>query len=246
MGRRQSRGLKPAVERFERRELLSAITDILITRAQPIHVRRSAGTSQLQVNQANGSGGATSVPSLVNPNGVPPLIGPGPGNLTPHELARERFKAYFSGPFSSAPRRFTSQAKFFLFRGIGGSNQFRHGDYQMAIAIPTDPTASIIGNAYLQDRNINSSGQVGFDLTFDPQSLDRFGRPTRGTFTQDPNIYSGVYFVDTASGTVTIRYAKGAATVTFQGLVYNSGITDPLRNMDLQARGGRITARSAP
>ena len=87
-------------------------------------------------------------------------------------------------------------------------------------------------------------GAVGFDLTFDPQSLDRFGRPTRGTFTQDPNIYSGVDFVDTASGTVTIHYTKGAATVTFQGLLYVSGITDPLRNMDLQARGGRITRRS--
>jgi hypothetical protein len=246
MGRRQSRGLKPAVERFERRELLSAITDILITRAQPIHLRHSVGTTQPQANQANGPDSTVATqPPLMNPS-VPPLIGPGPGDPTPRELARERFKAYFNGPFHSTPPRFTGQAKLLQFRGIGGSTQFIHGDYQMTIAIPKDPSASIVGNAYLQDRNINSSGQVGFDLTFDPQSLDRFGRPTRGTFTQDPNIYSGVYFVDTASGTVTIRYAKRAATVTFQGLMYTNGITDPLRNMDLQARGGRITARSAP
>lgn len=235
MRRRQGRGLKPAVERFERRALLSAITDITASSARPLSVNQLAA--------------ATNVPSLTNHNGVLPIIAPGPGNLTPHELARERFKAYFSGPFYSAPPRFTTQTKFLLYRGIGGSSQFLHGDYQMAIAfVPSNPAATggppIIGNAYLQDRNINSGGQVGFDLTFDPNSLNAQGLPTKGTFTQDPNIYSGVDFVDTASGTVTISYSRNVATVRFQGLLYNSGITDPLRNMDLQARGGRVTRRS--
>ncbi len=115
----------------------------------------------------------------------------------------------------------------------------------MAIAfVPSDTTDPIPGNAYLQDRNINSSGQIGLDLSFDPNSLNAQGLPTKGTFTEDPNIYSGIDFVATAAGTVTITYSKNQATVRFQGLLYNSGITDPLRNMDLQARGGRVKARS--
>ena len=112
---------------------------------------------------------------------------------------------------------------------------------------PANPAATggpIIGNAYLQDRNINSSGQLGLDITFDPNSLNAQGLPTKGTFINDPNIYSGLDFVFTAGGNVTITYSKNQATVRFQGLLYNSGITNPLRNMDLQARGGRVKARS--
>jgi hypothetical protein len=242
MRRRQIRGLQPIVEGVERRELLSAITDITASSHKPLSVNQLAAATQLTAQTA------TNVPSLVNKSGVPPLIGPGPGNLTAHELAREQFKAYFSGPFYSAPPRFTSQTKFLLYRGIGGSTQFLHGDYQMAIAfVPANPTSQggpIIGNAYLQDRNINSSGQIGLDLTFDPNSLNAQGLPTKGTFTEDPNIYSGLDFVATTGGNVTITYRGNQATVRFQGLLYNSGITDPLRNMDLQARGGRVTPRS--
>jgi hypothetical protein len=116
----------------------------------------------------------------------------------------------------------------------------------MAIPMPNDPSAPILGALYMQDRNINSGGAVAFDLTIDPTSLDRFGRPTRATFVNDPNIYSGVDYVDAASGSVTIRYTGTAATVVLNGLLYSSGITSPLRNMDLQARGGRLVARSAP
>jgi hypothetical protein len=238
MRRRQVRGLKPAVERFERRELLSAITGSAASAPRPLSANQLAAATQLTANTA------TNVPSLMNTAGVPPLIGPGPGNLTAHELAREQFKAYFSGPFYNAPTRFTSQTKFLLYRGIGGSTQFLHGDYQMAIAFVTQPTVGIVGNAYFQDRNINSGGQLGLDLVFDPNSLNARGLPTKGTFTEDPNIYSGVDFVATAGGTVTITYSGNQATVRFQGLLYNSGITDPLRNMDLQARGGRVKARS--
>jgi hypothetical protein len=238
MRRRESRGLKPAVERFERRELPSGITDVTASSSSPLSVNEMAAATQITASTA------TNVPSLTNLSGVPPLIGPGPGNLTAHELAREQFKAYFSGPFYNAPPRFTSQTKFLLYRGIGGSTQFLHGDYQMAIAFVTEPSVGIIGNAYLQDRNINSSGQIGLDLTFDPNSLNAQGLPTKGTFTEDPNIYSGIDFVATAGGTVTITYSRNQATVRFQGLLYNSGITDPLRNMDLQARGGRVKARS--
>jgi hypothetical protein len=237
MAHPRNRRLIPAVEPFESRELLSGIISVLATQGQPVyHPRRMAGGASIETSQVTGS--------LVSPL-FPPPIGPGPGDPTPRELAREQFKAYFSGPAYAAPPRFTSQSEVLFYRGLGGSTQFQHGDFQMIINMPRDPTAPILGLAYLQDRNINSAGALGLDLRFDPASLDSRGRPTRGTFTADPSIYSGLDYAFTASGTVTIKYGKGAATVRFQGLLYNSGVTDPLRNMDLQARGGRLVARSS-
>ncbi len=229
MGHLRSLGLKPAVEQVERRRLLSAITDILAAQSQPYHPTNPSVATQSQ--------SASAIPPLVNP-GVAPPIAPGPGNPTPRELAREKFHAYFSGPYNVGPPRFTSQSKIFFYRGLGGSTQFLHGDFQMQIDIPKETGSPIVGAIYLQDRNLNSSGALGLDLTIDPSSFDRLGRPTQATFTQDPNIYSGVDFVDTASGSLTIRYSGNTATVKLNGLLYVSGLTDPLRNMDLQARGG--------
>lgn len=233
MARPQNRRLIPAVEGVERRELLSAIIDILATQGQQVY----------HPSHLTGSTSAQATGSIVNPN-FPPPSGPGLGAPTPRELAREQFKGYFSGPAYAAPPRFTSQSEVLFYRGLGGTTQFLHGDYQMIINMPKDLTTPIVGLAYLQDRNINSAGALGLDLTFDSSSLDSRGRPTRGTFTADPNIYSGLDYAFSANGTATIKYGRGTATVRFQGLLYNSGITDPLRNMDLQARGGRLKSRS--
>ena len=84
-----------------------------------------------------------------------------------------------------------------------------------------------------QDRNLNSGGAIAFDLEADPKSLDRWGRPTRLTFTINSNIFSGIYYDPQASGTVQIRYGKNSASVLFQGLIFASGITNPLRNSNL-------------
>ena len=89
-----------------------------------------------------------------------PLIGTDP---TAHELARERFHGYFSGPVSVGGGRFGDQAKILYFQGLGGSSMFLHGDYQMAIVFPADPTQPLFGEAYLQDKSTNSGGEVGLD-----------------------------------------------------------------------------------
>jgi hypothetical protein len=170
-----------------------------------------------------------------------PLIGSGP---TPRELARERFHAYFSGPVYVSGGRFADQGKTLYFRGLGGSNTFLHGDYQMAIIFPADPAKPLFGEAYLEDKNNNSAGQIAFQLQgTSPQTYDKAGRPTRFTFTADPSINSGIFFTNTASGTVQIHYSKGSATAIFNGLVYTIGVTSPLANSDLYSRGGRITPR---
>jgi hypothetical protein len=218
------------MEPMEERTLLSGLMAVLGSHPTPhVNVALLATTEN---RPANGFG----------PDAFSPLLGKGtPSN---QELARERFSAVFAGPMTIGPGRFSDQAKIIFMRGVGGSTAFLHGDYQMAIVIPTDPSAPITGEAYLEDKNNNSAGNFGLMLTAVPGSLDRFGRPTAMTFTADPNIYSGAFYTDSATGTVTIRYSKGAARATFQGRIYTLGLTNPLRNSSLVSRGGRINPRS--
>jgi hypothetical protein len=217
---------------MERRDLLS-VTPIITQRTgvNPSAVM-AAALSEFPVRP---------IPGLTL-DGVPsqsPLIGTGP---TRRELARERFQAAFAGPVYVGPGRFSDQAKTLYFRGLGSSNTFLHGDFQMAIVFPKDPTAPLYGEAVMQDKNTNSQAILAFQLKgITPQTFDRLGRPTQLTFSQDPNIYSGVFFVDTSIGTVKIHYSKGSAKVVFSGLVYTTGVTNPLTNSDLYSRGGRIT-----
>jgi hypothetical protein len=171
--------------------------------------------------------GAASAPTI-----APPLL-PGPGEPLRHEVARTRFHATFSGPFAVGPPRYTGQSAVISSRGRGTSTQYLHGDYQMAIVLPKDPAAAITGAAYLQDKNTAGGNQLGLDLAFDAASADRRGRPTRGTWTADPNIYSGPNYFAQGGGTVRVGYSKGNASVVFEGSLYTNGITDPLANSAL-------------
>lgn len=190
-----------------------------------------------------------------------PLLGAAPP--TPAELAREKFVAHFYGPMTVQPPRFLDQSKIINMRGLGGSttNFFLHGDYDLSIVFPagfdpknpggtqdpSQPTPNgvppVTGFAFLDDKNNNSGGVVGLDLLADPTSFDAKGRPTRLTFTSDPNVYGGIFFVSQSSGTVTIAYHKNSASAFFNGRIYTSGLTSPFENVDLYRRGGRLTAR---
>ncbi len=223
---------------MERRDLLSVTMQIDSGRSiSPANVINMAALSTYP-------GGPVPPGISLNPaTSQTPLIGVGP---TPRELAREKFHAVFSGPFYTGPGRFSNQGATIYYRGLGTSNTFLHGDYQMAIVYPTDPSQPLVGEAVLQDKNNNSAGILGLPLTgLTPQTYDQKGRPTEMTFTQDPNIYSGIFFVNTASGTVKIKYGRGSATVVFNGLVYTSGLTSPVANSDLYSRGGRVSARGS-
>jgi hypothetical protein len=190
-----------------------------------------------------------------NPQGISfpasPIIGS--GTPTAAELAREKFVAKFSGPLSIGPGRFSDQKQIIFMRGLGGStpNFFLHGDYSLAIVIPTgfnptkpagtggDPSAPgyvppVTGFAFLDDKNNNSGGVVGLDLV--ATAFDAKGRPTQLTFTADPNVYGGIFFVDSAFGTVNITYGKNSATSVFNGRIYTSGLTNPFENVDLYAK----------
>lgn len=232
MSERTRRCLAAVVERLDSRELLSGLVAALASSGPPAP-SPGALVDRAEVASSSSSNGF-STPSPILGNGTP----------TPRELARERFVATFQGPVYVGPGRFSDQSKIIYMRGPGGSNMFLHGDYQMAIVYSTNPNAPLTGEAYMQDKNNNSGAQVGFILTGNPSAVDRLGRPTQMTFTNDPNIYSGIFYSDAATGTVSIRYSKGTARAIFKGLVYTSGLTSPLRNTDLIGRGGRITPRS--
>ncbi len=249
MGDRDGRAARPVVEQMEERALLSGIIAAMVA-AQPaapspisqVDARDVTTTPPNTPGSTAGlvalSGNTQAQGNALNNNSQSPLLGN--GLPTPQELARESFRAVFTGRDYTGPGRFTSQGTTYYLRGLGGSNFFLHGDFNMAIITPTDPTAGFTGEAVLEDKNINSSGIVGFVLTGSTTAVDSQGRPTEMTFTADPNIYSGIFDVDAAQGTVNITYgAKNAIKVTFSGLVYTTGLTSPLVNSDLYARDGR-------
>lgn len=190
--------------------------------------------------------GTTGVP--VGPNAgaaipISPLLGN--GTPTKAELRRERFVARFGGPMVTLAPRFSDQSKILYLRGLGTAPRFfLHGDYALAIVFPAgfdakNPTASTAptGFAFLDDKNNNSGATVGLDLSADPTSYDKLGRPTRLFFTSDPNIYSGIFYVSQSSGTVTLKYGPGNnATAKFDGRLYTTGLTSPFQNIDIYAK----------
>lgn len=231
MKRRTRRGWRPAVERMESRQLLSGITAVLADRAPQAHFLSEAVAAM---------------------NPLAPTEGLVP---TPRELARERFTAAFGGPYSIGPGMFTDQAFHIYARGVGSSSAFLHGNYQMSIAIPKDPTQPATGVVSMFDRNINSGGIFAVDMTAVPGAVDRVGRPTVFTFVTDVNLSAGVFGEADIHGTLQIHYQPterpspggfehGIATVLFKAQVFTVGTNNPLRNSDLVSRGGRLRRRS--
>ena len=206
----------------------------------PAGVYSGSGTANTGNGSPAGPNAAVNLP-------ISPLLGT--GTPTKAELAREKFTARFSGPMTTLAPRFSDQSKIIYMHGLGTAPRFfLHGDYALAIAFPAgfDPknpagtfdaqdnpagTQPVTGFAFLDDKNNNSGATVGLDLSADPTSFDKQGRPTRLNFTSDPNIYSGVFYVSQSSGTVTIKYGRNTATATFDGRLYTTGLTSPFQNI---------------
>ena len=147
----------PGLEPLEGRQLLSGLMVALqssvpiLTSAQVASIASTeaqtgtgtlssqvvAGMNQSGVYVGNGASGNNGVP--IGPNAgvnvpVSPLIGT--GTPTAAELAREKFTAHFSGPLTTQAPRFSDQSKILFLRGLGTSNFFLHGDYDMALVYP--------------------------------------------------------------------------------------------------------------
>ena len=245
MTKQRRRSVRPRVVGLEGRELLSGLIAVMAENAPRPPSAISALRGHIASLQSGGNvvvpsgntGGAGNGSTFTN-NTASPLLGN--GAVTPREALRETFRARFNGPVYSGPGRFSDQAATTFFRGLGGSTFFLHGDFNMAIITPTDPTKPFFGEAVLNDKSTNSSGLVGLVLTGDRLAVDSHGRPTHLTFSVDPNVYSGIFFVDAGTGTVDITYGANNAThVSFNGRIFTNGLTSPLLNADLYSRNGR-------
>lgn len=237
MKRRTRRGWRPALERMESRELLSGITAALANR-RPLAP---------MVSTAQSGSGATPVNEFFTPTeGEVP---------TPRELARERFVAAMGGPYAIGPGMFTDQALHISASGVGSSSAFLHGNYQMSIVVPKDPTQPITGVVSMFDRNINSGGLFSVDLTGTPGGFDRAGRPNLFTYVTDVNLSAGIFGESDIHGTLQVRYQpsgrpspggfeQGTAQVLFRAQVFTVGTNNPLHNANLVSRGGRVRRRS--
>jgi hypothetical protein len=183
---RQNRGqharrFAPRFEGLEVRELLS--TSALIASTSLLATTRGATSA------------AGSVDGLSTSNPIPLIFRP--------------FIAKFQGPIVVGPPRATGQISQTYMFGGGNSSAFLHGDLQLGLFTPADPSQPIIGQATLTVKNVSNTGnQLIVDLTSVPAAVDRHGRPTLFTWTQ--NAASGGIFTNgDGSGTMQLIYSPG-------------------------------------
>jgi hypothetical protein len=256
MGRRIRRGLRPGLELFERRELLSAITDVLAANSLRAGTHAPRAVSPLAGGQSGGSsnfgssimlGSSTlSQGPVLNPDGSINNMALAPtGTPKPGELKRMQFTARFVGPYSVVPGRTTTQATQTLIQGGGTSNTMLHSDIQIRLVKPIDPSLPFGGVGSIFDRNINTNTVLGFDLSAPQSDVDRGGLPNHiPTVTIDVNSSAGVYVEAYGQGVLNIHYipsgkrtagvlSQGTAIVTMRMQIYAPNASFILRNVSL-------------
>jgi hypothetical protein len=248
MGRRIPRDLRPLVEEIERRELLSAITDIMAA--------NSLADSHAAQSDASRAFSSQSVAVSKN-QGTPPdttnLALTPTGTLTRREKKREHFAAQYVGTYTVGAGRTSTEASQTFITAAGTANTMLHSDIQILLIKPNAQNASagIGGVASMFDRNLNSNTALGLDLTAPVSSVDHDGRPNYfssalpdSSVTLDPNISAGVYVEGYAVGTVSIHYipsakhtpgvlSQGKAIVTIHAQIYTANTSFILRNANI-------------
>jgi hypothetical protein len=163
----------------------------------------------------------------------------------PVPLLFRPFVAKFRGPLVvGAPRAAGQLSQTYVFGG-GNSTAFLHGDLQLGFFTPTDPTTPIIGQATLTVKNVaNTGNQLILDLTSVPGALDRLGRPTEFTWTQN-SASGGIFTNGDGSGTMQLIYSPGRfpgqshlhqivsagnAGVIFRGSLGTTNLNNTIRN----------------
>lgn len=257
MGRRIPRDLQPLLERFERRELLSAITDIMAANsiaASQGSQNASAGETALNLALSQANASAASSQSIAVPSNQGPLIVDGnivnaalvpTGTLTPRELRRERFVAQYVGTYTVGPGRTSDEANQVFIAAAGSSNTMLHSDIQMLLVTPKDSATPIGGVSAIFDRNLNSNTVLGLDLSAPQQNVNRGGLPNSiPTVSVDANLSSGTYDEGYSVGNISIKYipngqhtpgvfSQGKAIITIHAQIYTSNVGFILRNANI-------------
>jgi hypothetical protein len=207
------RRMGPSVEPLEARELLSAV------KVLPPSRRDALAGRWIDTLQSSGSSGDAA--------------------MTPPGRVIQSFFAAFAGSYAVGPGRIQGQALRTYLNVAGTSNTFLHGQAQVAIAAPSDPTQGLSGTATLFDKNYAQTGNfLMLDIQGDPQPRPD-GRPTRLTWVVSQSS-SGTFSGAEGQGTLLISYHPGGRRpphaldsgkvgVQFRGQITLNGTTNPLR-----------------
>ncbi|MDR3633387.1 MAG: hypothetical protein P4L84_06085 [Isosphaeraceae bacterium] len=230
MARRILKAARPAVDRCEIRLLPSGILAVMAS-ASSAHGHYPISTTSIALPTNQGPQGTN---LALTPTGTP----------TAKELRHERFKATFVGTYTTGPGDFSSEAMRTRIKGAGGSNTILHGDLQLLVVTPKDPSTPLGGTLVIFDRNINSNSALGLDLTAPQANVDAGGRPNVLSVSLDANTSSGLYVEGYATGTVNITYmpsgkpgpqgfSQGKAIVRINAQVYTSAVDFILANANI-------------
>ncbi len=243
MSRRIRRDMRPGLETVERRELLSAITDIMAANS----LAGARGHDSLSFSNQS-----IAVPSnqgpLLNPDGTINNAALAPtGTLSRREKTRERFTAQYKGTYTVGPGRTSDEANDVFIAAGGSANTMLHSDIQVLIVTPKDNTQPIGAVSQIYDRNLNGNSALGFNLAAPQIDVNKDGLPDYfPTVSVDVNSSSGLYVESYSVGTMSIKYipngkhtpgvySQGEAIVTIHAQVYTTGTGFILRNANIDA-----------
>ena len=239
-------------ETIESRIMLSSVTSILAS--TPAHGRAEVRATSIRSGGFTPSSQSIAVPQNQGPQGLNEALTP-TGNLTPQQQRREQFVGVFKGPYVIGPGITDTQWQQVSIRGAGGTNSILHGDLQLKIIVPKDPTQPISAVSAIFDRNINSNSTLGFDLSAPqvvngvPANLDSSGRPNHlSQVAIDVNTSGGAYAEAYSQGIVDIKYlpspkhapgsiSQGTAIVRIRAQIYTPGVSNLLANAALNPGG---------
>ena len=198
MGRRIPRDLRPFLEEFERRELLSAITDLMAANSIAAG-RKAQSAAATAISSQSIAVSANQGPLLNSNNPDNPInnqaLAP-TGTLTSRQQRKERFVAHYVGTYTVGAGRNQRPTDPDLHHGR------RLRQHDVALRHPVAARHSqrsehpIGGVSTIFDRNLNTNTVLGLDLAA-PQSsqfINRLGLPSLlPTVSVDVNSSSGTY-----------------------------------------------------
>ena len=250
MGRPNPRELRPFLEEFEHRELLSAITDLIA--ANSIAAGRKAQSAASAAISSQSIAAASNQGPLLNSNN--PSFNPinnqalaPTGTLTPRQQRKERFVAHYVGTYTVGAGVTSDQRIQTFITGVGSANTMLHSDIQLLLVTPKDTSVPIGGVSAIFDRNLNTNTVLGMDESApqSPQTVNRLGLPSlMPTVSIDVNLSSGTYDEAYSVGTVNVHYipsgkhtpgviSQGKAIVTIHAQIYAPNVGFILRNANI-------------
>jgi len=249
MARRIAPDLRPCTEEFERRELLSAITDVMagnsITTGRKAQTAVAAAFSTQSIAITTNQGPLLNSGNPLNPINNQALAPT--GTLTPRQRRKEQFVARFVGTYTVGAGATSDQRIQTFITAAGAANTMLHADIQLLLVSPKDTSVPVGGVSAIFDRNLNTNTVLGLDESApqSPQYINRLGLPSMlPTVSLDVNLSSGTYDEAYAVGTMNVHYtpsgkhtrgviSQGQAVVTIHAQIYAPNVGFILRNANI-------------